>query len=106
MQQSTVRSITGSCQEPMEGQTLSRSLAPGEQAWAEAQPQPKQLHRERGETCQQGQQQQSSSIRANQKAGEVRRSYLWRGNASWSIIALGLPLDNCFLAALKPWLSG
>lgn len=106
MQQSTVRSITGSCQEPMEGQTLSRSLAPGEQAWAEAQPQPKQLHRERGETCQQGQQQQSSSIRANQRAGEVRRSYLWRGNASWSIIALGLPLDNCFLAALKPWLSG
>lgn len=32
----------------MEGQTLCRSLAPGELAWAQGQP---QLHRERGETC-------------------------------------------------------
>lgn len=31
---------------------------------------------------------------------------MWRGNASWSIIAFRLLLDNCFLAALKPLLSG
>lgn len=31
--------------------------------------------------------------------------FMWRGNASWSIIAFRLLLDNCFLAALKPLLS-
>lgn len=83
MLQSTVRgpldAITWSCQEPMEEQTLFRSLALGELAWAEVQPQPERLLRERGETCRGGQQQQSSSNRANQRPGEVRRSYLCGG---------------------------
>lgn len=83
MLQSTVRgpldAITWSCQKPMEEQTLFSSLAPGELAWAEVQPQPERLLRERGKTCQGGQQQQSSSNRANQRPGEVRRSYLCGG---------------------------
>lgn len=84
MLQSTVRNSldarTRSWQEPMEGQTLFGSLSPGELAWAEVQPQPEQLCRERekGESCQQGQQ-QSSSNRANQRPAEVRRSYLCGG---------------------------
>lgn len=107
---STVRSpldaITWNCQEPVEGQTLFGSLAPGELVWAEVQPQPKQLHRERGETCR-----GDSSSRAPQteqvKGLESQEElFMWRGNVSWGITALGLLLDDCFLTALKPLLSG
>lgn len=79
MLQSTVKSpldaITWNCQEPMEGQTLCRSLAPGELVWAEVQPQPKQLYRERGETCWGGDSSsrgpQTEQIKGLEKSGGV-----------------------------------